>query len=202
MLIAHPASFNGSQKCQAVKTQVYKRAPRRPTWSNPSFYGGVTSNYSFKMLRPKKRSWLLLAVAVIRSNSEQRGLGIWSRLRKLCLPETRKLIYIRMGWRLRPLRVLWIWGIKHNGFHVGLSFTSPPLERGTQSWEQIWFIPRLQNCHVHTATSSHSAKHTHTHTHTFFLCWHSYKTASPRDETWLPKLSELKCLLSSPQVHI
>lgn len=63
--------------------------------------------------------------------SEWRGLGIGCRLRELLLPETRKLIYIRIGWRLRPLRVLWIWGIKHNGFHVGLSFTTPRLHRGT-----------------------------------------------------------------------
>lgn len=63
--------------------------------------------------------------------SEWRGLGIRCRLRELLLPETRKLIYIRIGWRLRPLRVLWIWGIKHNGFHVALSFTTPRLHRGT-----------------------------------------------------------------------
>lgn len=63
--------------------------------------------------------------------SEWRGLGIRCRLRELLLPETRKLIYIRIGWRLRPLRVLWIWGIKHNGFHVGLSFTTSRLHRGT-----------------------------------------------------------------------
>lgn len=63
--------------------------------------------------------------------SESRGLGFRCRLGELLLPEMRKLIYIRMGWRLRPLRVLWIWGIKHNGFHVGLSFTTPRLQRGT-----------------------------------------------------------------------
>lgn len=139
------------------------------------------SNYFFNVPRPQKRSWLYLVVAVFPPNSEQRGLGIWCRLRKLCLPETRKLIYIRMGWRLRPLRVLWIWGIKHNGFHVGLSFTSPPLERGAQSWEQIWFIPRLENWLVHVPTGSHSVK-THMQTHTnarLFLCPHSYKQQLP-----------------------
>lgn len=146
----------------------------------------------------QKRSWLSLVVAVISPNWVQSGLGIWCRQRELCLPETKKLIYIRMGWRLRPLRVLWIWGIKHNGFHVGLSFTSPLLERGTQSWEQIWFIPRLKNWHMHVPEGSHSAKHMHTtHAHICYAC--IYLNSSSPGWAMVPKLSELKCLLSSPK---
>lgn len=149
----------------------------------------------------QKRSWLSLVVAVISPNWVQSGLGIWCRQRELCLPETKKLIYIRMGWRLRPLRVLWIWGIKHNGFHVGLSFTSPLLERGTQSWEQIWFIPRLKNWHMHVPEGSHSAKHMHTtHAHICYAC--IYLNSSSPGWAMVPKLSELKCLLSSPSVYL
>lgn len=72
----------------------------------------------------RKDHGCFLEVGGISTSWVQRGLGIWCWHRKLCLPDTMKLISERMGWRLGPQRILWIWGIKQNGFHVGLSFLS------------------------------------------------------------------------------